>query len=516
LTENKTTRAAARSPSLLNATGSQMCTGSRRQFLWETGAGFTGLAMLSLLERDGFFAAKDTHAAERGRNASRRDLGGNPLAELPPHFAPKAKRCIFLFMYGGPPQMDTFDYKPELQKRDGQLSEVELRDQVFAQKKLLGSRREFRRHGESGQWCSDVFPSIARHMDELAVVKSLYADSFIHGLAILQMNSGVARHGHPALGSWLTYGLGTTNENLPGFVVMTDPRGGNVIGSQSWSSAYMPAAYQGTVFRAQGEPILNLNQPPDVPSSVQRNRIQAINELNRRHLKGRAGYSELDARIASYELAFRLQSAAPEALDLSQETRKTKDLYGLYDPRPKHPLSLGPRPFGQQCLVARRLVERGVRFVQLYHGGGIQQQSWDSHQGVEENLRIHGPEVDRPIAGLLSDLKQRGLLDDTLVIWGGEFGRQPVSQNGGVGRDHNPKGFTYWLAGAGVRGGTSYGETDELGFAAAQDPRHVRDLHATILHLMGFDHHRLSYFYGGLDQRLTGVDEATPIYEILA
>ncbi len=493
---------------------SQFCGRTRREFLWETGAGFTGLALLSLLEKDRFFA-QDLPLTDAAR-ASTPEGFRNPLAEKEPHFAPKAKSCIFLFMYGGPSQVDTFDFKPELQKYDGKTAEVELRQQNFQKKKLLGSQRAFERCGESGLWCSDVFPHVSKHMDELAVVKSLYADSFIHGSALLQMNSGQTLQGHPSLGAWLTYGLGSATNELPAFVVMVDRRGGPVTGSNGWGSAYMPAAYQGTVLRTRGEPILNLNPAGNVPAAIQRDRIRTINELNQAYRQRVPGYSELEARVASYELAYRLQSAAPEALDLSRESRRTKELYGFYDPPPKHPLSQGPRPFGEQCLTARRLVERGVRFVQLYHGGGTQHQNWDAHMGAEENLKIHGPEVDRPIAGLLSDLKQRGLLDETLVVWGGEFGRQPVSQNGGVGRDHNPKGFTYWLAGGGIKGGTSYGETDPLGFEAAVDRRHVRDLHATILHLMGLDHTRLTYFNSGFDRRLTGVEDAEVIHDILA
>ena len=249
---------------------------------------------------------------------------------------------------------------------------------------------------------------------------------------------------------------------------------------------------------------------------MRRDQIEAINTLNRQHLDARSSYSELQARIASYELAFQLQRSAPEALDLSQETRSTKEMYGLYDPKPNHKLAVGPAPFARQCIIARRLIERGVRFVQIFHGGGHQQQNWDAHHGVEENLAIHCPEIDRPIDGLLTDLDQRGLLDETLVIWGGEFGRQPVSQGDNGGRDHNPKGFTYWMAGKGVKAGTSYGETDELGHEAVIDRHHVRDLHATILHLMGLDHKKLTYFYGGLDQKLTGVVEARPIRGVMA
>jgi hypothetical protein len=436
----------------------------------------------------------------------------------------KAKSVIFLFMFGGPSQVDLFDYKPELQKRDGQTIQNEFRRGSKTQAVLQASRRTFAKHGQSGLWCSDAFPNIAKHMDKLAVVKSLTSDSFAHGSALLQINCGRILQGHPSLGSWITYGLGSENQNLPGYVVMLDPRGGPTSGAPNWSSGYMPAAYQGTLMRAGSQPILNLKPPSNIDSSAQRDEIDLLNELNGRYARGRNDYSELDARIASYELAFQLQMAAPEAMDLSQETAETIQMYGINEPKPQwHPLALGPSTFGRQCLIARRLVERGVRFIQIYSGGGNAggQNTWDGHHGIEENLQLHGPEVDRPIAALLTDLQQRGLLESTLIVWGGEFGRMPVSETfntGGKpgGRDHNPKGFTYWLAGAGVKGGTSYGQTDELGEAAVENPRHLRDLHATILQLMGLDHRRLTYFHGGLDEKLTGVLDASAIREIMA
>jgi hypothetical protein len=483
-----------------------LCTGTRREFLWQMGAGFTGLALTALLEQDGFFGAK---AMAAGSSAHFPGLG---QAHLPK----RAKSCIFLFMYGGPSQMDLFDYKPELQKRHGQTANLEQRRRNVASGKLLGSKRSFQQHGQSGQWCSDALPHLATQMDKLAVIKSLYSDSFAHGSAMLQMNSGRIIQGHPSMGSWLSYGLGSMNQNLPGYVVMLDPRGGPISGAANWSSGFMPAAYQGTVFRASGQPILNLDSASGMTDSMQHDLIQTANALNAAHLARHPGYSELQARIASYELAFQLQTTAPEALDLSRESEVTKEMYGLNDPKTDHPIALGPAPFGRQCLVARRLVERGVRFVQIYHGGGHQQQNWDAHYGVEENLKIHCPEIDKPISALLRDLEQRGLLEETLVVWGGEFGRQALVQGSSDGRDHNPKGFTYWLAGGGVKGGTSYGATDELGHEAAVDKHHIRDLHATILHLMGLDHQRLTYFYGGLKQKLTGVIEAEIIKGILA
>ncbi|HLW66845.1 MAG TPA: DUF1501 domain-containing protein [Gemmataceae bacterium] len=485
------------------------CTGTRREFLWQMGGGFAGLALTSLLDGDGFFT-------RHGYAAPLADASASVLSPKPSHFTAKAKHCIFLFMYGGPSQVDTFDYKPELQKRDGQTVKIEIRRREFKDSKLLASQRKFRQYGESGQWCSDAFPHIAQHMDELCVIKSLYADTFAHGSAMIQMNTGRIIQGWPSIGSWMGYGLGTENQNLPAYVVMLDPRGGPISGAANWSSGFMPAAYQGTHLRSKGEPILDLSPKSGLSREQQRDQIDTLNALNSEHLKERPGYSELQARIASYELAFQLQTSAPEAMDLSTEDAKTLEMYGVNEPKPEtHKLAYGPSHFGRQCLIARRLVERGVRFIQIYSGGGHQQENWDAHNGIEENLLIHGPEIDRPIHALLTDLKRRGLLDETLIVWGGEFGRQPVGQNKG-GRDHNPKGFTYWLAGGSVEGGMSYGETDEFGHAAAVKPRHIRDLHATILHLMGLDHRKLTYFYGGLDQKLTGVVEANVIREAIA
>jgi len=465
----------------------------RRHFCTQTGAGFGSLALASMLQ------------------------GQEP--KLPS----KAKSVIFLFMFGGPSQVDLFDYKPELQKRDGQSIQNEFRRGSKTQAVLQASRRNFAQHGNSGLWCSDAFPCIAKHMDKLAMVKSLTSDSFAHGSALLQINCGRILQGHPSLGSWINYGLGSENQNLPGFVVMLDPRGGPTSGAPNWSNGYMPASYQGTLMRSGAQPILNLRSPASIDAASQRAEIDLLNELNRNYSQDRNGYSELEARIASYELAFQLQIAAPEAMDLSQETAETIAMYGIDEPKPDwHPLALGPSTFGRQCLIARRLVERGVRFIQIYSGGGNAggQNTWDGHHGIEENLKLHCPEVDRPIAALLSDLERSGLLESTLVVWGGEFGRMPVSETfntGGKpgGRDHNPKGFTYWFAGAGVKPGTSYGQTDELGEAAVENPRHLRDLHATILNLMGLDHRKLTYFHGGLDEKLTGVIDASPIREIL-
>ena len=477
---------------------------TRRTFLHESGAGFTGLALTSLLSSDGFCP-----------RASADSAGDNPWALKPAQFATKAKRCIFLFMYGGPCSVDTFDHKPELVKRDGQEVEIEIRRRSIQKQKLLAPHYRLRRRGEAGLWCSDKFPHLAKHMDKLCLVKSLYSDSFAHGSALLQMNSGRFIQGAPTLGSWMSYGLGTENENIPSYVVMLDPRGGPVSGRPNWGSGFMPAAYQGTQLRSKGAPIIDLSPTNGMDRNMQRRHIDTLRELNQQHMQLRPEASELEARIASYELAFQLQMTAPEVMDVGSETRETLDSYGVFDPKGDHKLSLGPSHFGRQCLIARRLVERGSRFVQIYSGGGHQQQNWDAHNGAKENLDIHAPEIDRPIAGLLADLEQRGLLDETLVVWGGEFGRQPVSQNNG-GRDHNPKGFLYWMAGGGIKAGHSHGELDELGAEAAVDRHHIRDLHATILHLMGLDHRKLTYFYGGLDQKLTGVQEASVIHDVIS
>jgi hypothetical protein len=484
---------------------------ARRRFLKDTGAGFTGLALASMLAEQGDLKrliAQGPGVLGDAKHGAALDLG----AELPA----KAKYCIFLYMYGGPSQMDLFDYKPELQKRDGQSVRIELRRNDVKEGKLLGSKRTFAQHGQSGLWCSDALPNLSKHMDKLAVIKSLYQDSFAHGSANLQMNCGRIQQGYPSIGSWLSYGLGSENRNLPNFVVMLDPRGGPIPGAPNWGAGFMEATHQGTVLRTSSEPILDLNPYERIPGSMQREQIDTLNALNSEHLASRQSISELEARIASYELAFQLQTSAPEALNLSDEAQATLDMYGVHLPTGSHKLSVGPSVFGRQCLIARRLIERGVRFIQIYSGGGHQQQNWDAHFGVEENLAIHCPEIDQPIAALLTDLEQRGLLDETLIVWGGEFGRQPVSQGDQGGRDHNPKGFTYWLAGGGVRGGTSYGETDDLGAEAAVDRRHVRDLHATILRLMGIDHNLLTYFYGGLDHKLTGVQESHFIREVIA
>ncbi|WP_422930594.1 DUF1501 domain-containing protein [Singulisphaera sp. PoT] len=460
------------------------CGRTRREFLWQTGAGFTGLALASLLQEDGFFKRARASEAE------------DPLMPKVPHFEAKAKSVIFLFMYGGPSQVDLFDPKPELNSKHGKTKKIEVRKDSFSDVTLLGSTRKFAKHGQSGVEVSDLFPNLAKCVDDMAIVRSMYADSFAHGSAMLQMNSGSVFQGKPCLGSWVTYGLGTENRDLPSFVVLLDPRGGPIGGAPNWGAGFMPATYQGTQFRTQGDPVLNLSPRAPVTRDEQRTQLDYLAKLNATHQQTRAHESELSARIASYELAYRMQAQAPEAIDLTRESAETKSLYGMDDPK--------SADFGRKCLMARRMVERGVRFVQVYSGGGHNDENWDAHGDVNKNHELHCGETDKPIAGLLTDLKRRGLLDETLIVWSGEFGRMPNSQNG-VGRDHNPKGFTAWMAGGGVKGGTVYGSTDEIGYAAAEDKVHVHDLHATILHLLGLDHTVLTYFHGGRDQRLTDV-----------
>ncbi|MDP7203990.1 MAG: DUF1501 domain-containing protein, partial [Pirellulaceae bacterium] len=434
----------------------------------------------------------------------------NPLAPKDPHFTPKAKRCIFLFMYGGPSQIDTFDYKPNMKGMDNKIVDVKTfgRGGHRNQGRIVEPRWDFKQHGECGQWVSSLFPHLATCVDDIAFLHSMTADSPIHGSAMLMMNSGKILSGSPCLGSWANYGLGTENQNLPGFVVMLDPRGGPISGAKNWSSGYMSASYQATVMRSEGNPILDLAPPAGVSRAMQRKLLDALRMENEQHESLRADNSNLAARIASYELAYKMQEHAPEAVDLAKEDQGTLSLYGIDNQK--------SAKFGRQCLLARRLVERGVRFVQIYSGGNHNDANWDAHGDLKHNHDLHAGETDKPIAGLLKDLKQRGLLEDTLVIWGGEFGRQPTAEYAkGTGRDHNAYGFTMWMAGGGIKGGVSVGKTDELGSAAIEDSLHVRNLHATILQQMGMDPNRLTYFYGGLDQKLVGVEGAEPIHQII-
>jgi hypothetical protein len=480
------------------------CGRTRREFLWQAGGGFAATALTGMLSADGFL---DRQAIAADGVSEFKP----PLAPKPPHFAPKAKSVIFLFMYGGPSHIDTFDHKPAMKGMDNKTVEVKTfgRGGHRNQGRIVEPRWNFKQYGESGQWVSDLFPHLATCVDDIAFVKSMTADSPIHGSAMLMMNTGRILSGSPCLGSWINYGLGSVNENLPGFVVMLDPTGGPISGAKNWSSGFMPATYQGVIVRSQGSPILDLNLPQGMTRPVQRELLDSLYEANAEHLAPRADNSELAARIASYELAYKMQQHAPEAVDLTQETEDTHKLYGI-DQK-------DTEDFGRKCLLARRLVERGVRFIQVYSGGNHNDANWDAHGDLEKNHNYHAGRTDKPIAGLLKDLRQRGLLDETLIVWGGEFGRQPTAEYAnGTGRDHNSYGFTMWLAGGGIRGGQSLGATDEIGSAAVEDPFHVKRLHATILHQMGLDPNRLAYFFGGLDQKLVGVEEVHPIEKLIA
>jgi len=478
------------------------CGRTRREFLWQTGAGFAGTALTGLLQQDGFLTS-----AVRAADAA---VQPNPLSAKAPHFAPKAKNVIFLFMYGGPSHIDTFDYKPAMKGRDNQTIEVKTfgRGGHKNQGRIVEPRWNFHQYGQCGKWVSDLFPHLATCVDDIAFLHSMTADSPIHGSAMLMMNSGKITSGSPCLGSWVNYGLGSVNENLPGFVVMLDPSGGPISGAKNWSSGYMPATYQGTIFRSKGAPIIDLNTREGMTREMQRELLDALYDVNSTHAASRADNSELAARINSYELAFKMQKHAPEAVDLTQETAETQKMYGLDQTR--------TQDFGKRCLLARRLVERGVRFIQLYSGGSHNDANWDAHGDLEKNHNFHAGNTDQPIAALLKDLKQRDLLKETLVVWGGEFGRQPTAEYAmGTGRDHNAYGFTMWMAGGGIKGGVSVGTTDELGSAAVDSPFHVKRLHATVLNQMGLDPNALSYFYGGLDQKLVGVEHVSPITEIV-
>ena len=478
------------------------CNRTRREFLWQAGAGFGSVALTSMLSDDGFY---NTAAAEE--SVPRTD----PLAPKDPHFSPRAKSVIFLFMYGGPSHIDTFDYKPAMTGLDGKTVDVQTfgRGGKKPGGRIVEPRWAFKPYGECGKMVSDLFPHVGECVDDIAFLHSMTAESPIHGSAMLMMNSGQLLSGSPAMGSWATYGLGSENANLPGFVVMLDPSGGPISGAKNWSSGYMPATYQGTTFRPKGTPILNLSPRDGVPRAAQRAVIDAINDRNAGHAAARPDRDDLAARIASYELAYRMQEHAPEAVDLSGETADTHRLYGLDDPKTEE--------FGRRCLLARRLVERGVRFVQLYAGGAHNDHNWDAHGDLETNHNLHAGRTDKAVAGLLKDLKRRGLLDETLVVWGGEFGRQPTAEYAkGSGRDHNSYGFTMWMAGGGIKGGVSVGTTDELGSRAVDQPMHVKRLHATVLHQLGLDPNRLTYFYGGLERKLVGVEGAEPIAEVIA
>lgn len=451
---------------------------SRRQMLTKTGAGFGAVALAGMMGNEG----------RAGLSAD-----PSPLSAKATHHLSGAKSVIFLFMEGGPSHIDTFDPKPQLQQLAGKPLPDSFGRVITAMGEfdspVLASQRKWKRHGEGGLWVSDWLPHMATRADDLAVVRSCWTNGINHSGGVCQMNTGTQFAGRPSLGSWVTYGLGTENENLPAFVVMQD-KGTVVNGPRNWGTGFMPAVYQGTAVQIEGTPFANLASPKHVGASQQRLELDYLAQVNRRHMESRADNSELEARIRSYELAYQMQSHAPEAVDLSQETAETKSLYGLDQEE--------TAVFGRNCLLARRMVERGVRFIQCYHGAGSK---WDAHSKIESNHTKMCREMDKPVAGLLADLKRRGLLEQTLVVWGGEFGRTPMSEKGD-GRDHNPTGFTMVMAGGGVRGGQAYGTTDEVGLHAVEDRLHVHDLHSTILHLMGVDHRKLIYLHKGRPERI--------------
>ena len=470
---------------------------SRREFLFQSGGGVSGLALAYLMNRDGLLAADTVADACQAT-----PIGLNPYAPKPPHFKPRAKAVISLFMSGGVSHVDTFDPKPALTKYAGQPLDGMVKGDVIVRQgypgPLMPSPFTFKRYGQSGIEISELFPNLAARADEIAFIRSAFGQSNDHVQATYEMQTGQIRMGFPSMGSWITYGLGSENASLPAYVVIHDARGGPLGGVNDWTSGFLPAAYQGTLFRATGDPIVDLKPPSGVTPEQQRARLDLLAKLNELDMQQYPGNSDLAARIASYELAYRMQGCAPDALDISRESEVTRRLYGLDDKVTE--------PFGRQCLMARRLVEHGVRFVQLFHGGLGNQNvdTWDAHGDVKSNHTQHAAESDRPIAGLLADLKARGLLDSTLVVWHAEFGRMPISQRG-VGRDHNPGAMTVWMAGAGIQGGQTIGATDEFGYKAEQQPISTHDLHATILHLLGVDHKKLTYRFNGRDVRLTDV-----------
>ena len=465
----------------------------RRDFLKRAGFGFGGLALSAMFAQDGF---AESPAIDPLR----------PLAPRPPHLAAKAKSCIFLFMEGGPSHIDLFDPKPELQKHAGEPLPPSF-GKVFTPmgvggNTLMATRRKFARHGQSGTWVSDWYPHVSRIVDDIALMRGCWCDGVNHVGSVCQMNTGSILAGRPSLGSWVSYGLGTENQDLPSFVIMADA-GEPVGGPRNWGTSWLPATFQGTPFRKDGVPILYLDPPRGTSDRRQRAKLDLITELDRGHAGPRGDDSRLAARVASYELAYRMQAKAPEAVDLAAETAETKRLYGLDDPRCNE--------FGAMCLRARRLVERGVRFVQLYCGSGSQ---WDAHRNIETNHGTLCARSDRPVAALITDLKRRGLLDDTLVVWGGEFGRTPMNEKSD-GRDHNPYGFSMFFAGGGVKGGVTHGTTDEFGLRAVDGRAHVHDIHATILHQLGLDHKRLTFPHDGRDEKLT-INGGRVVTEILA
>ncbi len=476
---------------------------SRRSFLKRAGSGFGLLALAGLLESEGLLTIP----------AQADDRALHPMAPRPSHFPAKAKSVIWLFKNGGPSQVDTWDYKPALEEWDGkELPGFDKNTGFFVDQvgPLMKSPFRFARHGQSGAWASEIFPNLAKHVDDMAFIHSCFTETNNHSPALFQINTGFSRMGFPCVGAWVTYGLGSESRDLPGFVVMYDTLGRGLPKghAQNWGSGFLPSVYQGTALNGQGPPIDNLVRLPQLSDSQQRAQLDLLKLLNTEHLEENPAEASLSARVEAFELAYRMQMAAPEALDVDQgESRATQQLYGLDNPKCGH--------FARQCLMARRMVERGVRFVQIYSGGMENERSWDGHQDIVKNHAGFALETDQPIAALLTDLKQRGLADSTLVVCNGEFGRLPIVQKGGTGRDHNPHAFTTWFFGGGVKGGVHHGETDEFGHKAVIDRVSVNDLHATILHLLGLEHTQLTYRYNGRDFRLTDV-AGQVVKEVLA
>jgi hypothetical protein len=467
---------------------------SRRDFLSRTGSGAGMLGLAAILAESGLLHPT-VHAAPIPAI--------NPLAAKKPHIPVRAKSVIWLFMNGGQSQVDTWDYKPALEKYDGQdLPGFDKNTGFFTEQVggLMKSPFAFQQHGKSGTWVSEIFPKLAQHVDDMAFIHSCHTETNNHSPALFQINTGMSRMGFPCAGAWVTYGLGTENQNLPAFMVMYDTLGRGLPKghASNWGAGFLPGVYQGTALNAQGQPINNLARPAEMTDPQQRAQLDLMGQLNKINLVEAQTDSELAARIESYELAYRMQMAAPEALDVAAEPEHIRALYGVEDKRCTH--------FAKQCLMARRLVERGVRMVQIYSGGMENERSWDGHKDIAGNHRQFAGETDQPIAALLTDLKQRGLLDSTLVICCGEFGRLPLAQKGSTpGRDHNPHAFTAWLAGGGTKGGVHYGETDEVGHKAVVNKVSVNDLHATIFALLGLDHEKLTYRFNGRNFRLTDV-----------
>jgi hypothetical protein len=459
---------------------------ARRWFLRDCGVGLGAAALAHLL----------------GETVT---AGINPAARSTPHFAPKVKRVIFLFMAGAPSHLELFDNKPMLAKYDGQLPPPELIKGYRAafinpSSRFLGPKFKFARKGKCGAEISELLPQLAEVVDDIAIIKSMTTDAFNHAPAQILMNTGSQQFGRPSMGAWITYGLGSETQDLPGFIVFSSGKKGPSGGNSCWGSGFLPTVHQGVLFRSSGDPVLYLSNPRGVDQKLQRDSLDALGQLNRLRL-AEMGDPEIATRINSFEMAFRMQASAPDLMDLSKESKQTLQLYGAEPGKPS---------FANNCLLARRLIERGVRCVQLFH------EAWDQHGNLVADLKRNCLDTDRACAALIKDLKMRGLFDETLIIWGGEFGRTPMVQGGSDGRDHHPNAFTMWLAGGGIKPGVTLGQTDEFGFNATVDRVHVRDLHATILHLLGLDHTKLSVKFQGLDMRLTGVEPARVVKEVLA